>query len=93
MNAFVLALALASPTRSPAVKAAFMKAHPPPAWCATYVIRDRKLRLCSLTGACDVDHVCPLACGGPDAVENMQWLDAKVNRSKGADCSACTVKP
>lgn len=39
------------------------------------------------TGSCpgwEVDHVVPLACGGPDTPSNMQWLTAKENRKKGA---------
>lgn len=93
MTALLLALALTGPARSPAVRAAFIRANPPPPWCATYVHRDGRFRLYSRTGACDVDHVCPLKCGGPDRVENLQYLDAKTNRSKGADCSACGVRP
>jgi hypothetical protein len=91
--ALLLALALTTPTRSQAVRAAFIRASPPPAWCATYVVRGGRLRLYSRTGACDVDHRCPLKCGGPDSLENLQWMDAKANRSKGADCTACEVKP
>ncbi len=31
-----------------------------------------------------VDHVVPLACGGPDSPSNMQWLTATENLMKGA---------
>lgn len=92
MIALLVAALLSAPTRSPTVKAAFVRANPPPAWCATYVLRDGILQFYSRTGACDVDHVCPLKCGGADRVENLQWLDAKANRSKGADCRACEVR-
>lgn len=37
------------------------------------------------TGACPgwaVDHVIPLACGGCDAVPNLQWLDDKAKALK-----------
>lgn len=67
---FVLMLGIASPTvagekvkRSSAARTAFKKLHPCPATgsskgrCPGYVI----------------DHVLPLACGGADAPENMQW--------------------
>jgi hypothetical protein len=50
--------------RSAAVVAAFKRQHPCPSTAAT-------------TGACigwAVNHVIPLACGGCDAVSNMQWL-------------------
>jgi hypothetical protein len=50
--------------RSPAVVAAFKKTHPCPDTGRS-------------VGACpgwEVDHVIPLACGGCDAVSNMQWL-------------------
>jgi hypothetical protein len=36
-------------------------------------------------GACPgywKDHIVPLACGGPDAVENMQWLTIADAKSK-----------
>ncbi len=91
MTALLLALALTG--RSPAVRAAFIRSHPPPESCAVYVKRGARFFLYSRSGACDVDHVCPLACGGRDAVDNMQWLDAKTNRAKGADCSACEPTP
>lgn len=60
--------------RSRAAVAAFRRSHPCPATGRT-------------AGACpgwEVDHVVPLACGGPDTVPNMQWLTAQANRSKGA---------
>lgn len=40
-------------------------------------------------GGCQVDHICPLACCGLDAPQNMQWLTAEANRAKSDDCSAC----
>ena len=50
--------------RSPQVLAAFRQAYPCPATKKT-------------NGAClgwAIDHVIPLACGGADAVFNLQWL-------------------
>ncbi len=50
--------------RRVAVRDAFLLAHP----CPSTGLRE---------GRCDgwqVDHVIPLACGGCDAVSNMQWL-------------------
>lgn len=50
--------------RSSAVRDAFMRAHPCPS------TGER-------SGRCQgwqIDHVIPLACGGCDAVNNMQWL-------------------
>lgn len=50
--------------RSSAVRSAFLRAHPCPVTGVS-------------TGPCpgwQVDHVIPLACGGCDAVSNMQWL-------------------
>ena len=50
--------------RRAAVRDAFLLAHP----CPATGLRE---------GRCDgwqVDHVIPLACGGCDAVSNMQWL-------------------
>lgn len=50
----------------------------------------RRLHACPsthrTTGACpgwEVDHVIPLACGGCDAVGNMQWLPAAIKRASG----------
>jgi hypothetical protein len=60
----------AKPHRSHAAIAAFKREHPCPS--------NGKTR-----GACPgfvIDHVKPLACGGPDAPSNMQWqtvADAK----------------
>ena len=37
-------------------------------------------------GACygwSVDHVIPLACGGKDEIENMQWLPNEIKSSAG----------
>jgi hypothetical protein len=59
--------------RSSAVTAAFQKAHPCPSTGKT-------------TGACQdwsIDHVIPLACGGCDAVSNMQWLHNSIKSAAG----------
>jgi hypothetical protein len=55
--------ALASEHRSRAVTREFQREHPCPSTGRT-------------SGACPgyrKDHVVPLACGGPDAVSNLQW--------------------
>jgi hypothetical protein len=66
--------------RSPAAKSAFQRSNPCPGTGAT-------------TGGCPgyvIDHVKPLACGGIDAPENMQWQTvaaAKVkDRTERAGC-------
>jgi len=54
------------------------------------VARDfREIRPCPSTGrtsgACPGyvrDHIVPLACGGPDAVTNMQWQAIRAARAK-----------
>lgn len=59
---FVAGSAIAA-NRDPQERAAFMQQHPCPATGKTY-------------GHCPgyiVDHVVPLACGGADKPENMQW--------------------
>jgi hypothetical protein len=76
-------------TRSRAQVEAFKKANPCPKTCATYVFRNRRWTMYERCGACNVDHICPLACCGADHPSNMQWLDAKENKAKGADCSFC----
>ncbi len=88
-----------NPTRSQAAveafKTAWSAAHgaPCPSTCKTYVRRGRIFVQYETCGACEVDHVCPLACCGADAPVNMQWMDKKANRAKGADCTACPVTP
>jgi hypothetical protein len=63
-------IAVSAGERSHAVKQEFQRLHPCPSTGRT-------------TGACPgyvKDHIVPLACGGPDAVANMQWqtvADAK----------------
>ncbi|MFO0584080.1 MAG: HNH endonuclease signature motif containing protein [Anaeromyxobacter sp.] len=60
--------------RSSAAKGAWRRSHPCPSTGRT-------------TGACpgyEVDHRVPLACGGSDAPDNMQWLTKDENRKKGA---------
>ena len=65
-----LSVASASEHRSRAVTREFQREHPCPSTGLT-------------RGACPgyrKDHVVPLACGGPDAVSNLQWqtiADAK----------------
>jgi len=56
------------------VLTAFQKAHPCPVTGKT-------------TGACQgwaIDHVIPLACGGCDAVWNLQWLPNSIKSAAGA---------
>jgi hypothetical protein len=59
--------------RSPAVVHEFKRLHPCPATGAA-------------TGSCpgwQVDHVIPLACGGCDAIGNMQWLPVQIKSASG----------
>ncbi len=83
MIALLLALALTAPVRDRNQIAAFRRAwlrergEPCPARCETYVKRGGRFVPYLRCGACDVDHC------------NMHWMDARENRSKGADCSAC----
>lgn len=61
--------------RSAAVLAAFREKYPCPATGKS-------------TGACPgwaIDHVIPLACGGADAVYNLQWLPNSIKSAKGPD--------
>ena len=80
---FVLAPATARTrvARSAAAKRAFRRQHPCPATgllkgpCPGYVI----------------DHVRPLACGGPDAPRNMQWQTTAEAKAKDAiERKGCT---
>jgi hypothetical protein len=80
----VLALALCAANaapRSAAAKAEFKRAHPCPATGAP-------------SGPCPgwvIDHIKPLACGGPDLPSNMQWQTIEAGKEKDRwerkDCS------
>ena len=62
--------------RSQAVSNAFRKIHPCPATGLT-------------TGACtgwQINHVIPLACGGADAVSNMDWMPIQIKTCTQAYC-------
>lgn len=73
MNSAILALLLMfSSHRSPEVRRQFMHLHPCPSTHKKY-------------GACPgfvVDHVVPLACGGPDRTSNMQWQTIAEGKAK-----------
>ena len=59
--------------RSAAAKTAFRRVHPCPS--------TREIR-----GACPgwaVDHVIPLACGGCDAIGNLQWMPLPTKSASG----------
>lgn len=75
--------------RSAAAVKAFKAANPCPNTCRTYVRQGSRFVLYEVCGACEIDHICPLACCGLDAPQNMQWLSKKENRAKGANCSLC----
>lgn len=62
--------------RSAAVLREFQKIHPCPATGST-------------VGACKgwaIDHIIPLACGGCDAIENLQWLKSTIKSCAGREC-------
>lgn len=80
-----------NPARSRTPVEQFKKLNPCPPTCATYVREGSRFVLYQRCGSCQVDHICPLACCGADAVENLQWLTARENRAKSADCTACAV--
>jgi hypothetical protein len=88
-----------NPSRSQAAvdafKAAWSAAHgaPCPSTCRTYIRMGRAFVMYERCGACEVDHLCPIACCGADTPANMHWMDKKANRAKGADCTACPVTP
>ncbi len=65
---------------------------PCPETCKTYVRRGSRFVPYERCGACQVDHLCPLACCGVDAPSNMHWMDKLANLRKGADCTACPAK-
>jgi hypothetical protein len=75
----LLAVCVTMPVSAPAkqprlasVKREFQLAHPCPATGRT-------------SGACPgyvKDHVLPLACGGPDAVANLQWQTVRDAKAK-----------
>lgn len=78
--------------RSRAAVKEFKAVTPCPKTCATYVRVGEAFVLYERCGACEVDHICPLACCGPDTAANMQWLDKKANKAKGDNCSSCRLQ-
>ena len=55
----------------------------------TEIARFKRMHHCPATGAASgpcrgwvIDHKIPLACGGPDAVRNMQWQTAADGKAK-----------
>ena len=58
------------------------------------VLRDFKtIHPCPATGisggSCEgwaIDHVIPLACGGCDTIENLQWLKNEIKSCSGTEC-------
>lgn len=97
INAILLMAALSAvpcpnPKRSQAPVEAFKKANPCPTKCKLYVREGSRFVVWKQCGRCQVDHICPLACCGPDTPENMQWLTAEDNLKKGADCTSCPIK-
>lgn len=55
----------------------------------TEVARFKRMHPCPVTGkshgACPgwaIDHLMPLACGGPDVVRNMQWQTKREAKAK-----------
>lgn len=69
--------------RSSSVRTEFRKANPCPATGKT-------------TGRCpgwEIDHRVALVCGGPDAVQNLQWLEIERHREKTRlEIKACRGK-
>jgi hypothetical protein len=42
-----------------------------------------------ITGSCPgwaIDHVIPLACGGCDSIENLQWMKNTIKSCAGTEC-------
>lgn len=68
----------ATPTkRTSAARRAFIRANPCPATGEMGHSR-------SSCPGWRVDHIVPLACGGPDRPDNMQWLTAADHKAKSA---------
>ena len=83
------ALLCPHPHRDHAKVRAWVKTHPCPESCRTYVKDSGKFRLYQKCGRCQVDHKCALVCGGLDVPDNYQWLTAAQNRKKGGSCALC----
>jgi hypothetical protein len=89
LAAMLAAVPCPNAPRSAKTVAEFKKFNPCPFTCKTYIRQGSKFVMYEACGACQVDHICPLACCGLDAPQNMQWMSKKDNLAKGADCSAC----
>ena len=60
---------------------------------ADVLITFRRIHVCPSTGKTkgpcprwQIDHVIPLACGGCDAVSNLQWLPVAIKTCTSAGC-------
>jgi hypothetical protein len=72
---FALLLALSAPpadARDRAARAEFQRYHPCPS------TGERRGRCPGFV----IDHIMPLACGGPDRPDNMQWQEREAAKAK-----------
>jgi len=69
--------------RSAKVKKEFVRQNP----CPSRVVGTSHLRGCS---GYQVDHVVPLACGGRDVAQNLQWLTVAAHRAKTKADATCS---
>jgi|688.fasta_scaffold270557_2 hypothetical protein len=60
-------------------------------------VKSQRFR-CALSGVklvpetAQLDHIVPLSNGGTNDIENLQWLDARVNKAKGTMSQAEFIK-
>lgn len=76
-------------SRSVKAKKEFMRAHPCPVGAHLRVRPGRTHGSAPTCPGFQIDHVVPLACGGADRPENMQWLSLEKHRAKTKIDATC----
>jgi len=76
-------------SRSAKAKKEFVRAHPCPVGAHLRVRPGRTQGSAPTCSGFQIDHIVPLACGGKDRADNMQWLTVAEHRAKTKHDAKC----